>query len=630
MRHHQSIAVLTRSAGVAALLLSFSISNAVGLNDTGITTCSNANQNGLPCPVAGFPRQDAEFGSNVFTFTKLDAAGNELPASATDHVCVRDNVTRLVWQVYNSNTGYTVNQAIDYVENVNAAWLCGFNDWRLPEVKELSGIVDYYGNYSDPTLDSDAFPNAPNSWFWTGSSYSGSADSFWYVYFSDGDVNYGDPNYSLYVRPVRGGRAIDTFIDNGDGTVTQSYTGLMWAKCSAGQTGNTCAGAASEMVWSEALNAAYNSRLGGYSDWRLPNLKELQALVNETRIDPAIDTTAFPNTPSAWFWSSSPYSSYWSYVWNEVSYVWNVNFYDGDFYNNYQYNFNHARFVRGGQPFTSFDLSVAKKGSGTGTVTSSPAGISCGTTCVERLGQGAAITLIATPDATSNFGGWSGACTNKTSTCIVNMSKAQTVTATFAPLPNDSLTVSTAGSGSVTSSPAGIRCGTACSKAFISGTAVTLTATATAGAIFSDWAGCTPLVTNPLQCKVILNGKKSITATFGTADMIVTAIALTPVSPAANSAFTAKITVKNQGTVSANGGYMDVWAHQAAKQGCGADGEQWLEIGVLAAGATKTFTVSLPAQKAGNKTLRALVDSWCQLPETNEMNNEFTTSYTVK
>ncbi len=630
MRHHQSISVLMRNAGVAALLFSFAASRAAGLNDTGITTCSDAKQNGLPCPVAGFPRQDAEFGSNVFHFTKLDAAGNELPATAIDHVCVRDNVTRLVWQVYNSDTTYTFDQAIDYVKNVNSTWLCGFNDWRLPDVKELSGIVDYQSSYFDPTLDLDAFPNTWSSWFWTGSSYAGSADSFWYVHFSDGDVSYGNQDYSLYVRPVRGGRAIDSFVDNKDGTITQTNTGLMWAKCSAGQTGNTCAGNASAMVWSEALNAAYNSRLGGYDDWRLPNVKELQALVNDNRVAPAIDTTAFPNTPSALFWSNSPYNSYWSYYWTEAGYAWNVNFYDGDFYNNYQYNFNHARFVRGGQPFNSFDLTVAKKGSGTGTVTSSPAGISCGTACVERLGQGAAVTLTATPDATSNFSGWSGACVNKTSTCTVKMSKAQTITATFAPLPNYSLAVSTSGNGSVTSSPAGIRCGTACSKAFISGTAVTLTAEATAGAIFSGWSGCTAFATRPTQCQVILNGKKAVAAAFGTADMVITTIDLIPPSPAANKTFSAKITIKNQGTASANGGYLDVWANQATKQGCGADGEQWLEIGVLAAGATKTVTVNLPAQKAGKKTLRAMVDSWCQLPETNEINNQLIKEYTLK
>ncbi|MBV5308197.1 CARDB domain-containing protein [Chromatium okenii] len=112
--------------------------------------------------------------------------------------------------------------------------------------------------------------------------------------------------------------------------------------------------------------------------------------------------------------------------------------------------------------------------------------------------------------------------------------------------------------------------------------------------------------------------------------MIITAIDLIPVSPVANSAFTAKITVKNQGTVTVNGGYLDVWANQPTVQKCGAFGEQWIEISSLAAGATKTLTVNLRLSGAGAKTLRAFADSWCQTPESNEANNQLTKTYMVK
>lgn len=73
-----SCLVLTLSAGTT-------IANAA-LNDTGIKTCSNETQNGLPCPIAGFPGQDAEYGTNSFNFTKLDVNGNELPITAINHV----------------------------------------------------------------------------------------------------------------------------------------------------------------------------------------------------------------------------------------------------------------------------------------------------------------------------------------------------------------------------------------------------------------------------------------------------------------------------------------------------------------------------------------------------------------
>ena len=79
--------------------------HATALNDTGITTCSNETQNGLPCPVAGYPRQDAEYGTNKFDFTKIDANGNALPVTATNHSCVKDNVTGLMWEVKTDDGG---------------------------------------------------------------------------------------------------------------------------------------------------------------------------------------------------------------------------------------------------------------------------------------------------------------------------------------------------------------------------------------------------------------------------------------------------------------------------------------------------------------------------------------------
>ncbi|WP_200153020.1 DUF1566 domain-containing protein [Chromatium okenii] len=613
-------------ASIAALLLILPATHAAGLNDTGITTCSNATQNGLSCPVADFPGQDAEFGTNGFDFTKLDAAGNDLPATATDHTCVRDNVTGLIWQVKLSDSTFTFDETAGYVTSVNSTSLCGFKDWRMPDIKELMGIADYSRHY--PAIDTNYFPDKPYSWFWSGSPHADLSNYAWYVHFN---VGYADGNARYYngsVRLVRGGQSFDTFVDNADGTVTQSNTGLMWAKCSEGQSGTNCTGDAKKMNWSAALTAANNSNLGGYNDWRLPNFKELQALVDYSRYNPAIDTTQFPNTPGSWFWSGSPDAF-------NSNYAWGVHFGYGFANDDYRSNDVHVRLVRGGQSFDPFDsLNVNKTGSGSGSVSSNPAGINCGAICAADFNRGSEITLIAAPDANSTFGGWSGACTNKTGDCTVIMSEAQTVTATFTAKPiTYSLSVSKVGDGLVKSDPAGINCGTTCSKQFISGTAVTLTAKADTGAIFSKWTGCTPIATNALQCAITLTGNKTVTAVFGTggmADIKVTAIALTPTSPAANSTFSAKITVKNQGTATANGGYLDVWANQSAEQICGAFGEQWIEIGSLAAGASKTLTVKLRSMGAGTKTLRAFVDSWCQLPEADETNNQMTKKYTVK
>ncbi|MBB1073112.1 DUF1566 domain-containing protein [Rhodoferax sp. 4810] len=332
---------------------------AFGLNDTGITTCSDEDSNGLPCPVDGFPGQDAEYGRDAaaaagtlvkigggdagFDFTKLDANGNELPASATDHTCVRDNVTGLMWQAGQSDWTYTFDQTANYVSTVNNTGLCGFNDWRMPSVKELVSIVNY--NSYDPAIDANYFPDS-SSWFWSGSPYAGSSYYAWYVHFSDGGANYNDRDVGYHVRLVRAGQffdTFDTFNDNHDGTVTQVNTELMWAKCSEGQTGTNCSGDADEMTWSEALTAANNSRLGGYDDWRLPSVKELQALVDYSTDWPAIDSSAFPNTPSSWFWSGSPDANYSGFAWCVVFYNGNAN----DYCRSSNY---HVRLVRDVQP----------------------------------------------------------------------------------------------------------------------------------------------------------------------------------------------------------------------------------------------------------------------------------------
>ncbi len=610
---------------LVSMLFCINAVDAAGLNDTGITTCSNADTNGLPCPVAGFPGQDAEFGTNGFDFTKLDAAGNDLPATATNHTCVRDNVTGLIWQVKLSGSTYTFDETTDYVKNVNATSLCGFNNWRMPDPKELLGIIDH-SRYL-PASDTNYFPNTTGSWFWSGSPNADNSDYAWYVNFYDGYADYGYRHEYQLVRLVRGEQSFDTFVDNADGTVTQSNTGLMWAKCSEGQNSTNCTSDATMMDWSAALTAANNSNLGGYNDWRLPNVKELQALVDYSRYSPAIDTNYFPNTPSSWFWSGSPYAL-------NANSAWGMYFVNGSAKYDFRYSNGHVRLVRGGQSFDSFALTVNKTGNGVGLVKSGDDKINCGSNCSSDFESGSSIILTAIPDTSSGstFSGWSGACTNKTGDCTVTMSAAQSVTANFNLLPSYKLSITKSGNGAVTSSPTGINCGTACSKQFISGTTVTLTAKADTGGTFSKWTGCTPIATNPLQCTVTLTSNKTVTAAFNNGalgDLKITAIALTPASPAANSIFTAKITVKNQGKVTANGGYLDVWAHQPTVQTCGAQGD-WIEIGQLAAGATKTLTVKLRSKGTGTKTLRAFVDSWCQTPEADEANNQLTKTYTVK
>ncbi len=162
-------------------------------------------------------------------------------------------------------------------------------------------------------------------------------------------------------------------------------------------------------------------------------------------------------------------------------------------------------------------LTVAKAGTGAGTVTSAPAGIDCGAVCTQDYDTGASVTLTAAPTAaTSTFTGFTGCATTPTATtCTVTMDAAKTVTATFTLIPR-LLTVAKAGTGTgtVTSVPAGISCGTDCTEPYGHGTSVTLTAVPTAGtSTFTGFtgAGCTGTGTT---CTVTMDAAKTATATF--------------------------------------------------------------------------------------------------------------------
>jgi hypothetical protein len=156
-------------------------------------------------------------------------------------------------------------------------------------------------------------------------------------------------------------------------------------------------------------------------------------------------------------------------------------------------------------------VSVTLTGTGTGAVTSGPSGIDCGAACSALFTLGTTVTLTATPGAASTFNGWSGACSG-TGSCVVLVDDVKSVAARFDALPFGlSVSRNGAGTGTVTSSPAGIDCGLTCSASFSAGSVVTLTATPGAASTFAGWSGaCTG--TGP--CMVTMNAARSVTATF--------------------------------------------------------------------------------------------------------------------
>jgi hypothetical protein len=179
--------------------------------------------------------------------------------------------------------------------------------WRLPTKAELESIVDF-GTYA-PAIDATAFPSTPSDYFWSSSPYVGASGYGWGVSFIGGGVsaNYFVTSDSRRVRCVRstatavassgsGGAPPGRYAFPASGTVYDTRTALTWQQ------------AVDAGLYTQRAATTYCTGLSlAGTGWRLPNVRELLTLVDPTRFSPAIDPTAFPSTPSDYFWSSSPY-----------------------------------------------------------------------------------------------------------------------------------------------------------------------------------------------------------------------------------------------------------------------------------------------------------------------------------
>jgi hypothetical protein len=158
-------------------------------------------------------------------------------------------------------------------------------------------------------------------------------------------------------------------------------------------------------------------------------------------------------------------------------------------------------------------LTVTKAGAGGGTVTGTPGGIDCGTTCSGSYPSGSTITLTGIAGSGSVFTGWNGGGCSGTGACVVTLTTATTLTANFA-VQSSTLTVTLlgTGTGTVTSMPGGIACGAICVSTFANGIPVTLLATPGSGSSFTGWngGGCT----GTGVCVTTLAGATSVNATF--------------------------------------------------------------------------------------------------------------------
>ena len=270
--------------------------------------------------------EDSDYTINPQSYTKLNANGIALDDSATEWTMVQDNVTGLMWEVKTDDGGihdkddtYNGQEAQDnFIAQLNNENFGGHSDWRLPTVLELSMLLNTGKNWSSgPTINTEFFQNTIPHYYlaFTPSAVDPEVLS-WIVYFGGGSVYVGYKHNDYYVRAVRGGsETFQELVDNGDGTVADIKTGLMWQQADAGT-----------MTWTDALNYCENLQLANNNDWRLPNRNELQSLVDYSKLDPAINTVKFPDTNS-YYWSSTTMVDN-----NLQNHAWSVNFAWGHLY----------------------------------------------------------------------------------------------------------------------------------------------------------------------------------------------------------------------------------------------------------------------------------------------------------
>lgn len=211
-----------------------------------------------------------------------------------------DTVTGLMWQRTDGGE-MTIENARIYVDTLT---LGGYTNWRLPKANEAFSILNH--QRTNPALDTNVFTRTAADYWWASESQANDASKIWETNAGGGIGSHPKSEtisaggikrfHTRAVRDVNNPPSVSNhFTDNGNGTVTDHLTGLIWLKNQEPDS----------MTWEESLQRAGALNTGGLTDWRLPNIKELQSIVDVNIINPSVDTIFFAVAKGSKYWSST-------------------------------------------------------------------------------------------------------------------------------------------------------------------------------------------------------------------------------------------------------------------------------------------------------------------------------------
>ena len=268
---------------------------------------------------------------NSFYGQDASYSGNQPSYTNNEDGTITDNITGLMWE-QDMGEKITFTEAFTKASNSN---LGGYSDWRVPTLKELYSLILFTGSVKgevaiDFFIDTNYFyqelgdttigEREIDAQTWSSTEYVSTTmldvETVFGVNFIDGRIKgypkykpgTGNPN-TMYFRMVRGntGYGTNNFVDNGDGTISDLATGLMWQQSDDGTSRD----------WEASLTYAESLELGNKTDWRLPNAKELQSIVDYTRspkttnspaIDPLFNCTEISDSDG----NTGNYPFYWT------------------------------------------------------------------------------------------------------------------------------------------------------------------------------------------------------------------------------------------------------------------------------------------------------------------------------